>query len=430
LDFGLWTRKEMKRVILTIALTLSAFGAAAAQVTVSPTETTVYSQGATSVFLTFGGLVNRRPAEATWCGEIIPAVPDLGFKCDPQTIFGQLPARYDQSRLSGNKAYTDIMSVTPAVARRAYLDAAAGNTGSFFYVRRFASTIGAVDEYVPVTIRLAGNGAAVPFSLANIRLLWDDGRKTVPFVKSTEKLPTIKAEIHYTGTGRLVGRWEIMKPGEQLPDQRDLLTEATLPAEQRGTQRRFTQVSRFNVFLPPGGRFDLPGPENWRIDKTVAGMYLLLLRIEAVTDGQNKSDLPAIGAGAAVVNSGGAAGFPMPVLRYYVSAGGQVTQVDSSETEASGQLLPANDTEIAATESIAFRWPTVENAQLYRLEISDLQSHPVLSAVLRSEARNYRAPSWLREQVGGKTLQWQVIAFGADGKVLNETPRFLLRFAK
>jgi hypothetical protein len=319
--------------------------------------------------------------------------------------------------------------VTPSVARRAYLDAAGGNTGTFFYVRRFTSTSGAADEYVPVTIRLGGNGAAAPFSLTNIRLLWNNGRKTVPFVKADEKLPTIKSEIHYTGTGRLIGRWEIVKPGEQLPVERDLLTEATLPAEERGTQRRFTQVSRFNVFLAPGGRFDLPGPENWRIDKTIAGMYLLLLRIEAVTDGQNKSDLQAVGAGASVINSGGVAGFPTPVLRYYVN-GGKVTQVDPTEDHTSALLQPATDGEVAANQPIIFSWSTVAGASLYRLEISDLQSQNILSAVLLPEVRTYRAPSWLRKQVGDRTLQWQVIAFGADGKILNETPRVILRLSK
>ena len=69
---------------------------------------------------------NKRVAEASWCGVLNPAAPDLGFKCDPAFIFGRLPARYDQSTRSGANAYTDIMSVTPQVARRAYIDAARG----------------------------------------------------------------------------------------------------------------------------------------------------------------------------------------------------------------------------------------------------------------------------------------------------------------
>src|SRR6185369_12882336 len=78
---------------------------ATAQITVSPGETTVYSQGATSVLLTFGNLGARRPIESTWCGALIPAAPDLGMKCDPALIFGRLPVRYNQATLSGSNAY-------------------------------------------------------------------------------------------------------------------------------------------------------------------------------------------------------------------------------------------------------------------------------------------------------------------------------------
>ena len=195
----------LRSILLTLFL---AFGAveAGAQITVSPNEVTVYSQGATSVLLTYGNLGTRRPVESTWCGALIPATPDVGMKCDPAVIFGRLPLRYNQSTLSGNNSYTDIMSVTPSVARRAYLDAAGGSNGSFFYVRRFAVPGGGgPDEYVAITLRLGGNGAAVPFSITNVRLLWDGGNKTVPFVKPDEALPRITAEIFYTGSGRLVG---------------------------------------------------------------------------------------------------------------------------------------------------------------------------------------------------------------------------------
>src|SRR5690242_5069847 len=58
-------------------------------VSVSPSDVNAYSQGATSVLLTFGGLANKRAAEATWCGALIPASSDLGFKCDNATIFGR-----------------------------------------------------------------------------------------------------------------------------------------------------------------------------------------------------------------------------------------------------------------------------------------------------------------------------------------------------
>ena len=418
----------MKSAVLLILFVCVCVARSSAQtISVSPSEATVYSQGATSVFLTFGNLGNRRPVESTWCGALVPAAPDLGMKCDPATIFGRLPVRYNQSRLSGNNAYTDIMSITPSVARRAYLDAAHGAIATFYYVRRFTSTNGGVDEFVPVTLRLAGNGAAVPFSLTNVRLLWDGGNKTIPFVKSGERLPPITAEIFYTGTGRLIGRWEIVKPGEEAPTQRDLLPQSSLPVEERGTQHRFTEVKRFNVFLAPGGRTLIPGPEDLRIEKTVAGKYLLLLRIEAAQDGLNRSNLQSVNAGQGTVDSGGVAGFAMPVLRYYVGTGG-----DSHADEfnaADNAFAPADETEFTPAQTILFNWPIIAEAKYYRLEIEDLNGARMFSAILLRDTHTYRAPAGLFAGSGNKVLRWRVAAFGAGGKPLNETPPRTLRRA-
>lgn len=402
--------------------------ASAQTITVSPGEATVYSQGATTVFLTFGNLGTRRPVESTWCGALVPAAPDMGLKCDPATIFGKLPVRYNQSRLSGNNAYTDIMSVTPSVARRAYIDAAHGATSTFYYVRRFASPNGGTNEFVPVTLRLAGNGAAVPFSLTNVRLLWDGGNKTVPFVKLGERLPPISAEIFYTGTGRLIGRWEIVKPGEEAPRQRDLLPQSSLPAEERNTQRRFTELKRFNIFLSPGGRTTIPGPEDARIEKTVAGKYLLLLRIEAAQDGLNRSDLQTVNAGQGTVDSGGVAGFAMPVLRYYVGTGGD-SQVDEFNA-ADSVLAPMDETQFTPEQTILFSWPGVAQAKYYRLEIEDLNDAEVFSAILLRDTHNYSAPAGRFADSGNKVLRWRVTAFGSGSKPLSETPRRTLRSAR
>src|SRR5688500_11938103 len=94
---------------LVAAVLLAASPAIApAQVRVNPTGVNVNMNGATTVFLTFGGLGNYRPVEATWCGELISAAPDVGLKCNPATIFGRLPIRFDQSRLSGIGGFTEI----------------------------------------------------------------------------------------------------------------------------------------------------------------------------------------------------------------------------------------------------------------------------------------------------------------------------------
>ena len=399
----------MRKIHLISAFILFFAATAFAQVTVSPDNITAYSQGSTSAYLTFSNVVNLQPAEATWCGEIIPAAPDIGFRCDPATIFGVLPGRYDQSRLNGSR-YTDIMSITPTVARRAYTDAVEGNDSRFFYVKHFVSTGGGPDQFVPVTIRLSGNGAGVPFSLTGVKLQWQDGEKVIPFIKPNDKLPKISAEIRYTGTGRLKGRWEIVKPGEELPDRRDLLSEAALPVEERGTQRRYTLLSRFNVNLPPGGRYILPGPENWRIDKSIEGMYLLLFRVEVSDAPNSASDI-----GGATIATGGVAGFSMPTLRYYV---GNSNNTGIQQITKTGQTA---DADLNQPLPIILRWKDVAGAKLYRLEIEDEENKKVISAILLSPSRQYQLPSFVRELAAAKQLRWRVIAIDSAGTVLEES---------
>ena len=400
-------------------------------ISVSPSSVNAYSQGATSVLLTFGGLINKRPAEATWCGALIPAAPDLGLKCDPATIFGLLPARYDQSVRSGTNAYTDIMSITPEVARRAYLDAVSGNTSTFFYVRRFISTVAGPDEFVPVTIRLGGNGARVPLSLTEVKFTWGVS-KPVLFVKTGEKLPQFQAEITYTGTGRLKGRWELVKPGETPPEPRDLLTEATLPIEERGTQKRYMEISRFNVYLAPTGKIVLSGPEVWRVDESLNGLYLVLLRIEASDDKEGDTDLASVGAGAGVVHGGAVAGFSLPVLRYYVGNGDYKQAANNPSSQVPGdvllQILPDDQVLLAQDQPAEFKWSLVAQAATYRLEVADLQGNPIVSAIVLSGVDTYRAPSWLKDRVRDTVARWRVVAFDQAGRPVAQTDWRSLRF--
>ncbi len=374
----------------------------AAQIKVNPTGVNVSTQTPTVAFLTFGNLSNQVPAEATWCGDLIPAAPDLGLKCNPATIFGVIPARYDRTTASGTKAYTDIMSLPASVARRAYQAAADGATSSFFFVRRFVSTVGGRDEFVVVTCRMAGGMAGSPFSITDVTIGFSGIDKPIVFAKENEKLPQIKAEISYTGTGRLKGRWEVVMPGEEPPEARDLLTEATLPVEKRGTQRRYTQLSRFNYFLTARGQYTLAGPDPAELPRTVAGEYLLLLRIEATENDSAGSDLAAVGAGPGVVYSGAVAGFPMPVLRYFVGAGPGLSAT------AITQLAPADNKTIFVGEVIDVAWRDVAKAAVYRLEITSGNGQSILSALLPAGMGTYRAPSWLRERSGDGVLRWRL----------------------
>jgi hypothetical protein len=415
-----------------VFLATSAF---AQQIKVSPSNVNVYSQGATTVFLTYGNLGEYRPAETAWCGEIQPAAPSLGFSCVPGTIYGTLPRRFDLSRRSGAGGYTDVVSVPASVARKAYQAAAAGEGSEFYYVRRFTNPNGGPDQFVPAIMRLSGNGAGVPFSLTDVQVGFGAAKgfsaggadPQILFAEPGKKLPSVRAEIRYTGTGRLRGRWEVVRPGDPLPDERDLLSEASLPIEERGTQARFTQLSRFNVFLPPGGRFVLPGPDASRFPTGAPGQYLILLRIEASDDRENDSDLGAAGAGTGIVHSGAAAGFPMPVLRYVVG-GGDNTQNVTTGTEFAS-LLPRDGASLPGNQPVDFTWAAVQRAAFYRLEVENQAGRLILSAVLKSASRSYRAPSWFKDKAGADTLHWRVTALDQTGTVIGATPQRMLRLS-
>jgi hypothetical protein len=409
--------------VLIIAFALLAL-TAQAQITVNPDGVNVNSQGATTVFLTFGRAAGYHPAEALWCGELIPATPPaIGRQCRPDTIFGALPVRYARATPSGTNAFTDIMSIPPSVARRAFQAATDGATSGFFYVRRFVSNVGNPDQFVVVTCRMSGGGARTPFALTDVKLKFEKLDNPVLFVKAGDKMPLVKAEITYTGTGRLKGRWEIVLPGEEPPAEKDLLTEATLPAEQRALQRRYTQLSRFNTFLPPSGKLTLDGPEPEKLPTHLNGQYRLLLRIEASDDKEGDSNLTAVTAGNGIVHSGAVAGFPLPVLNYFV--GGDV----GNQQIGTLALLAPNDMAVLPVDNaVEFRWSDAPQGAFHRLEIETTDGKFILSALFPSKTGIYHAPPWLKEKAGGAVLRWRIVALDKSGKPIDETRWRSLKF--
>ena len=413
------------RRVLPVLACLLAVGAialaaapAAAQIRVHPTGVNVNSQGATTVFLTFGGLNGYRPVEALWCSRLVAAAPDVGLRCDPATILGSLPVRYDQSTLATG-ALTDIMSIPPSVARRAYQAAEAGGDAGFFYVRRFSNAAGGPDQYVAVTCRMAGGGARVPFSLLDVELAFDVN-EPVLFVRNGDRPPPLGARIAYNGTGRLRGRWEVVMPGEELPSSRDLLTEATLPREERGTQRRYTELGRFNVFLPPSSRaFTLPGPDPRRLPTSAEGFYYLLLRIEASDDKEGDSSLASAGGGLGVVNAGAVAGFPLPALRYVVG-GDRSMPLDGGTPEDLRLLAPAEGA-VAAAGGLELSWIELPQADVYRVELADTGGTRVLSALVQRGIGTYRLPPFVKDRAAGGQLRWRVMAIDVTGREIRSS---------
>lgn len=405
------------RKTLIITILLICFKMASAQsIRVNPTGVNINSQNATTVFLTFGQIpASYVPAEAIWCGELISAPPALGLQCRPETIYGSLPLRYNRSTASGNSGFTDIMAIPPSVVRRAYQAALNGASAGFFYVRRFVSSNGQPDQFVNVTCRMTGGGARVPFALTNVELKTLNG-EPILFVKTGELFPRITAEIQYNGTGRLKGRWEIVQPGEDSPSDRDLLTEATLPIEERGSQKRYTQIARFSHFLPPAGKFQLPLELNERVPTLAEGQYILLLRIEATDDKESDSNLQVLGVGNGVVHSGAVASFPMPILKFFVTG-----KAIKTIWEENALVLPSKELTVEINQPLVFSWKELEGAAAYRLEILDEQTNSILSAMLLSPITNYRAPSWFWAKFAAKNLRWRVVALDESGKIINQT---------
>ncbi len=403
---------------LRLVLVSAALALPAAAIERSPTGVNVNAQGATTVFISFGGLRNQIPAEAFWCGDLTPASPAIGQMCRPGTIYGRLPLRYDLSQSTSPSAFTDIMSIPPNVARRAYDAAAAGATSTFFYVRRFTSTAGGPDEFVAVTCRLTGGGARTPLALLDVQVRFD-GNNPVTQLAAGKAPPRLYADLAYNGSGRLKGRWEVVQPGDELPSAEDLLPEGSLPVEQRSLQKRYTQVGTFNEYLSPTGKVRLAGPDPARLPVASEGLYQVLLRIEVSDDKEGDSDLAAAGAGRGVVHSGGLAGFPMPVLRYYVGSPADLATLDAGNKP--GHLLPKAEAAVSAGASVTFSWAVVRQAAYYRFELRDATGVVVLSALLQPGLESYRTPPWLSEKAPPGRYEWRITALDSEGSPMSDS---------
>jgi hypothetical protein len=264
-----------------------------------------------------------------------------------------------------------------------------------------------------VTCRLTGGGARSPFSLVDVRVTFDNHAPGVLFVAPGDMPPPLSARIDYTGTGRLTGRWEVVLAGEEVPGADELLSEGSRPREARADRRRFTQLERFSVFLPPQGSVILPGPDPRRLPTMVEGTYRILLRIEATDDRETDSDLGAAGAGTGVVHSGGVAGFAMPVLPYVVAGEGART---TGREAASLRLLAPSDSQVVDRDStLAVVWSATTDAEFYRVEFETELGRPILSAILPRTARRYDASGSLIFGATARALRWRVVALDLHG---------------
>jgi hypothetical protein len=417
------TIRLLATIIILVALPPTGFAVTG----VNPTGVNINSSGVTSVFLTFQNLgPNEQPVDAFWCGDVVATGVTSFDPCTPGTLFGRLPVRNNLSQASGTggiRNLSDVMTIPQSVARRAYQDAQRGNPSDFFYVRRF--TDGVTDTFVTVTCRMAGGGARVPLALTEVRVAFDtpEGQRPYYFMASDQPLPAFGAQLQYNGAGRLKGRWELVKPGDTEPTFEDLLTEASLPAEQRGLQNRYTLIERFDVFLPPAGKFFLAGPDPALVARAVDGPYKILLRVEATDEKEGNSDTLS-----GVVASGGVAGFPMPVLQFFTGEPETLAAAQDAITKGTmSLLLPGADAQVGSGMPVSFSWLTIPGAVVYRLEVSN-DDGEVLNAVVPAGVASYNSPPWALASAGDR-VRWRIVALGGTGQTLGRSEWRELRVA-
>jgi hypothetical protein len=400
------------------------------QIAVHPTGVNVNASAETVVFLSYGGLVDHDPVEAVWCREIEDAFPDVGSRCVPGTVLGSLPAGFDQATSSGVGGLTDIMTIPTSVALRAREAAAEGGNSEFFYVRRFRSRSGGPDVFVPVTCRLAGGGARVPFALLDVMTSFEV-ETPIMVVPVEGQLPPLYADIRYNGTGTLQGRWEVVLPGDEAPSAVDRATEGSLPAEVRPTRRIFREVGRFHVFLPPStGVFRLEGPDPARLPTEVDGPYQVLLRVEATADGEGDSNLAAAGSGTGVVHTGGVAPFAIPPVHYWVGSarptvvrGGVGAFRDDGRVQGGrfAPRFPVPGAQALVGQGLTLGWTARPGAAGYRVEVTSSEGDPVFQGLVGGGSEQYRMPPWILERPSGTTFRWRVVALDGEGREIDRT---------
>jgi hypothetical protein len=135
----------------------------------------------------------------------------------------------------------------------------------------------------------------------------------------------------------------------------------------------------------------------------------------------------AIDAGAAVIHSGGVAGFPLPTLRYFV--GVAPAALLPGATGGLVLLAPAHRSLLSAGEPLIFRFTRVGSATGYRLVVRGPDGAVLLEALLASGTDTYAAPPLLADRAKDAVLSWTVEAIGKDGQTLAASGAAELRFS-
>ncbi len=355
----------------------------------------------TSQFITYSfsnGIPRVVAADGIFCTTLIGTVPATGatatYPCAANSEFARHPTTattFQTVQQSGSVVRaTETIRIPSSVTRTAQNLGAA----TFYFVRRFDP-----QGFAVVEIRATGAIMNAPIALNDVRLAFDtsQGPQPLVFVARDAALPPVTATLFYTGSGMLRGRWELVLPGDVAPTERDLLPEASLPRSERGTQRRYQLLRRFEQLLPGNGRVELKLPSLSQTLGVTAfdGQYQLLLRIEAE---------PSIYGGES-----GAANFAMPLLRYFVG----------SITAPAARLAPITAQLSFNGARPTFSWAAIAQARYYRVEVADRNNTVIYSAIVRDNERSYSALAGFTAASGS---QWRVQSLDAALQPTGESP--------
>ena len=351
------------------------------------------------------------PGDGIFCFDLIGALPSgstvTGNPCAAGSEFARHPtvvSAFQYTRVGGFvRSVRETIRVPSAVSRFAREQ----NRARYYFVRNFLP-----NQYAVVAIDLLGNVANQPIALTDMRMYFKQGgEQPIVFVKRGSALPPIEAKINFTGSGWLRGAWEIVQPGDVEPTESDLITDASLPLEQRGLQRRYTVVGSFQQYLAAVGQATLTPPDLSRFPVTVNGGYRVLLRIFAD---------PAIGAEGDARLASGSAGFALPTARYFV--GSFASHGAKSTLPPMTINRPAPDHTFTAIEPVSFGWQASADAAVYLLEAVDVTGRVVAAAQVPASAVElnsaYTAPQPWRTQAAKGSTRWRVTAYGRDGEPL------------
>jgi len=298
-------------VLLTAVLALES-PPAEAQISATPGQVSMRRAGAGTFFVQFTaapGIQFTSPG-AQFCTAV--DLGPLGFgRCVANSVLGvpspnrRVPSLTDR--------FAEVVTVPAAVVRKAVT----AGVPQFFYVREFPENAFIVNPvFTRVAVRLNVSQATAPLSLDRVEIYGDEPSKPpVRFIeinRANRATGTVKADIEFSGTGLLVGWWEVRTPADPPITVVERRTDASLSDAELRARRLFRRVKRIRVNLTPSGRVTLTGPKYARLPSNIPGRHEIFLHIERVPDPRNLASL------------GATASFALPVLDYRVGSAAAV----------------------------------------------------------------------------------------------------------